>query len=108
MLKLLITTEEEKLVTLTQPCHPGEILKYEFLLPLELSAGQLANRIGVPRSRIERLVKETSPITIDTALRLARFFGSTPQFWLNLQNNFDVANTSIEIEGIQPLERIAM
>ena len=93
---------------LTKPCHPGEILKYEFLLPLEMSAGQLANRIGVPRSRIERLVKETSPITIDTALRLARFFGSTPQFWLNLQNNFDVANTSIEIEGIQPLERVAM
>ncbi len=93
---------------LLHPCHPGEILKDEFLEPLEMSAGELAKRIGVPRSRIERLVNETSPITVDTALRLSHFFGSTPQFWLSLQNNYDVANTSIEIEGIQPLERIAM
>ncbi len=93
---------------LKQPCHPGEILKFEFLIPLQMSAGELAKRIGVPRSRIERLVKETSPITVDTALRLSCFFGSTPQFWLNLQNNYDVANASINVSGIRPLERIAM
>ena len=93
---------------LQQPCHPGEVLKYEFLLPLGMSAGELAKRIGVPRSRIERLVNKISPVTVDTALRLSHFFGSTPQFWLNLQNNYDVANTSVNIRGIQPLERISM
>ena len=92
---------------LKQPSHPGEILKCEFLMPLEMSAGELAKRIGVPRSRIERIVKETSPITVDTAVRLSRFFGSTPQFWLNLQNNYDVAATSVNVDGVQPLEQIA-
>ncbi len=77
-------------------------------MPLEMSAGDLAKRIGVPRSRIERIVKETSPITVDTAVRLSRFFGSTPQFWLNLQNTYDVAATSVNIGGIQPLEQIAL
>ncbi len=108
MLKLLIITEEVILVAQTQPCHPGEILKDEFLAPLKMSAGELAKKIGVPRSRIERLAKETSPITIDTALRLSRFFGSTPQFWLNLQNNFDVANASIDLDSVQPLQQTAM
>ena len=83
-------------------------MKCEFLMPLEMSAGDLAKRIGVPRSRIERIVKETSPITVDTAVRLSRFFGSTPQFWLNLQNTYDVAATSVNIGGIQPLEQIAL
>ena len=83
-------------------------MKFEFLLPLGMSTGELAKRIGVPRSRIERLVNENSPVTVDTALRLSHFFGSTPQFWLNLQNNYDVANTSVNISGIQPLGRIAM
>ena len=54
------------------PVHPGEILREEFLLPLGLSAGALARRIGVPRTRIERVVKEETPITTDTALRLAK------------------------------------
>ncbi len=93
---------------LKKPCHPGEVLKFEFLLPLEISAGELAKRLRVPRSRIERLVKETCPVTVDSALRLSHFFGTTPQFWLNLQNNYDVANASINISGIQPLERIAV
>ena len=93
---------------LKKPCHPGEILMLEFLEPLEMSAGELAKRIGVPRSRIERLVKETSPITVDTALRLSQFFGSTPQFWLNMQNNFDVANASTNVSDIQPLKKTAV
>ena len=96
------------MVKLKNPCHPGEILLFEFLNPLEMSAGQLAKQIGVPRSRIERLIKEVSPITVDTALRLARFFGSTPQFWLTLQINYDVENTKVNVSDIQPLERIAI
>lgn len=72
------------------PVHPGEILKQEFLLPLGMSAGQLARKLHVPRTRIERLVSEVTPVTVDTALRLARFFGTTPEFWMNLQTRHDL------------------
>lgn len=72
------------------PVHPGEILKEEFLAPLALSAGALARRIGVPRTRIERVVKEETPITTDTALRLAKVFGTSPEFWTNLQSLYDL------------------
>ncbi|MCY3852228.1 MAG: HigA family addiction module antitoxin [Gammaproteobacteria bacterium] len=89
---------------LKKPRHPGEILKFEFLEPLRLSGGALAKRLGVPRTRIERLVKGTTPVTPDTAFRLARFFGSTPQFWLNMQTNHDIANASVDVSGIEPLD----
>lgn len=88
---------------LKKPNHPGEILKFEFLEPLGLSEGGLARRLGVPRTRIERLVKGATSVTPDTAFRLARFFGSTPQFWLNMQTNHDIANANIDVSGIKPL-----
>ena len=72
------------------PMHPGEILREEFLLPLQLSAGALAKACGVPRTRIERLANEEAGITADTALRLAKAFGTTTALWLNLQNDYDV------------------
>lgn len=72
------------------PVHPGEILKEEFLAPLALSTGALARRIGVPRTRIERVVNEETPITTDTALRLAKVFGTSPEFWTNLQSFYDL------------------
>ena len=86
--------------------HPGEILKEEFLAPLEISAGVLAKNLDVPRTRIERLVKEQTAITPDTALRLAKFFGSTPQFWVNLQNTYDLveASETADLEHIKPFE----
>lgn len=86
--------------------HPGEILKEEFLAPLEISAGVLAKNLDVPRTRIERLVKEQTAITPDTALRLAKFFGSTPQFWVNLQNTYDLvgASEATDLEHIKPFE----
>jgi antitoxin HigA-1 len=62
------------------PVHPGEILREEFLAPLELTAYGLAAELRVPRTRIERLVREETPVTPDTALRLARYFGTTPEF----------------------------
>ena len=108
MLKSLITTKFMIMTMLKQPCHPGEILMMEFLEPLEMSAFELARHIGVPHTHIERLVKETSPMTVDTALRLSRFFGSTPQFWLNLQINYDVAKANTDVSNIQPLEKIAI
>ena len=72
------------------PVHPGEILRDEFLAPHGLSAGALARKLNVPRTRIERLVTEQSSVTPDTALRLARFFDMSPQFWMNLQTSYDL------------------
>ena len=66
----------------TPPIHPGEILREQFLEPLGLSAGALARSLGVPRTRIERVVKEEMGISTDTALRLAKYFGTTPNVWL--------------------------
>jgi addiction module HigA family antidote len=75
----------------TPPIHPGEILREQFLEPLGLSAGALARSLGVPRTRIERVVKEEMGISTDTALRLAKYFGTTPNVWLNLQQAYDLA-----------------
>ena len=72
------------------PMHPGEVLREEFLLPLKMSAGALAKACGVPRTRMERLANEEAGITADTALRLAKAFGTTTALWLNLQNDYDV------------------
>ena len=72
------------------PVHPGEILREEFLAPLSMSAYALAVELHVPRTRVERLVREETAVTPDTALRLARYFGTTPEFWLGIQNRFDV------------------
>lgn len=73
------------------PVHPGEILKHEFLAEMGISAGKLARHIGVPRTRIERLVKEETAMTADTAQRLSKAFGTSVEFWLNLQMHYDLA-----------------
>jgi addiction module HigA family antidote len=90
------------------PLHPGEVLREEFLLPLEMSAGALAKTCGVPRTRIERLANEQIGVTADTALRLSKAFGTTPELWLNLQNSFDVqtARSKIadELARIEPVK----
>jgi antitoxin HigA-1 len=67
------------------PPHAGEVLREEFLLPLKLSPYALAKALGVPRTRVERLVREETALTADTALRLSRYFGTTAEFWMNLQ-----------------------
>jgi addiction module HigA family antidote len=72
------------------PVHPGEILREEYLEPLGISSGALARKLNVPRTRIERLVAEETAVTIDTALRLARFFETTPEFWMNMQTGYDL------------------
>ena len=90
------------------PVHPGEILREEFLAPLSLSAYALARACHVPRTRIERLVREETPVTPDTALRLARYFGTSAEFWLGIQARYDleVARRALqaEIEAIEPRE----
>ncbi|MDX8453666.1 HigA family addiction module antitoxin [Mesorhizobium sp. VK9D] len=73
------------------PIHPGEILREEYLVPLGLKPYTLAKKLHVPRTRIERLASETTPVTPDTALRLAKFFGTTPRFWMNMQASYDLA-----------------
>lgn len=73
--------------------HPGEILLEEFLEPMGISQYRLAKNISVSPRRINEIVHGKRAITADTALRLGRFFGMTPQFWLNLQNRFDLETT---------------
>jgi addiction module HigA family antidote len=94
------------------PLHPGEILREEFLIPLELSAGALAKVCGVPRTRMKRLANEETGVTADTALRLSKAFGTTAALWLNLQNDYDIrmAQRDIgkELDKIEPvIERAA-
>jgi addiction module HigA family antidote len=72
------------------PMHPGEVLREEFLGSLKLSASALARKMDVPRARVERIAQGTTGITADTALRLSKALGTTPQLWLNLQNDYDL------------------
>src|SRR5436305_6564737 len=84
--------------------HPGEVLREEFLVPMKLTPYALGRACGVPRTRIERLAREESPVTADTALRLARYFGSTPEFWMGLQAQYDLE--CAQEEGAASLRRI--
>ncbi len=80
-----------------RPIHPGEVLREEFLVPLGMSAHALAMELKVPAPRINDIVRERRSVTPDTALRLARYFGTTPQFWLNLQTSYDLRVAEREI-----------
>lgn len=73
-----------------RPIHPGEILREEFLVPLGMSANALAMALHVPAPRINDIVRERRAVSPDTALRLARFFDTSAQFWLNLQTAYDL------------------
>ena len=86
-----------------RPIHPGEILREEFLVPLGMSAHALAMELRVPAPRINDIVRERRAISPDTALRLARFFRTTAQFWLNLQSSFDLKQ--VESEQGRKIER---
>lgn len=94
-------------IRITPPVHPGEYLREELLEPLGLTSYALAARLGVPRTRIERLVREETSVTPDTALRLARAFSMTPEFWINMQGLYDltIAEVAAEqsIRSIEPL-----
>ena len=89
---------------LEEPMHPGEVLNVLYLDPLDMGAIALARRLGVPRTRIERLLKGVTSVTPDTAMRLARFFSTTPAYWMNMQANYDMAAASkmIDVSGIEP------
>ena len=84
--------------------HPGEILKEEFLLPLGISAYKLAKETFMPQTRISEILKGRRRITADTALRLSKYFGTTPKFWLGLQDDFDLELEQLELQN--QLEKI--
>lgn len=87
--------------------HPGEVLREEFLVPLGMSANALAIALRVPVTRISEIVRERRAVSADTALRLARYFGTSPQFWINLQTAYDLSKTESEcgqmiVEEVKP------
>jgi antitoxin HigA-1 len=79
-----------KTLNAMRPVHPGEVLREEFLIPLALSVNALSLALVVPATRLHEIVKERRGITADTACRLARYFGTTAEFWLNLQIDYDL------------------
>ena len=85
-----------------RPIHPGEILREEFLLPLQMSAHALSQAIRVPATRVNDIVNGKRGVTADTVLRLARYFGNSPDFWMNLQASYDLRaverDASVRIE----------
>lgn len=87
--------------------HPGEILKEEFLVPLEISAYRLSKETFIPQTRISEIIKGNRRITADTALRLSKYFGTTAKFWLGLQDDYDIEEEKIvkktELDSIQPM-----
>ncbi len=86
--------------------HPGRILREEFIEPMELSAIALARHLGVPRTRIERLIREETTMTVDTATRLAAAFGASAEFWMNLQTAHDL-RTALPAKGIKRIAATA-
>src|ERR1700722_15285379 len=87
------------------PVHPGEVLREEFLGPMQLTPYAVANAIGVPRTRIERLAREDKPLTADTARPLSRYFGTSATFWVGFQARYDLEIAADRIE--KALNRIA-
>ena len=76
--------------------HPGEVLLEEFLKPLGISAYRLSKDLNIPQTRVSQIIKEKRKVTADTALRLSKYFGNSAQFWLGLQNDYD-----LEVEQIK-------
>ena len=93
-----------------EPTHPGEMLVEEFLNPMQITQRELANAIHVPYQRVNELVNQKRGVTPSTALRLARFFGVSADFWLNLQMRWDLykaqASESVELEAIQDFHHL--
>lgn len=95
---------EEKIM----PIHPGEILQQDFLVPMGISAYRLAKETYIDQTRISEILKGKRSVTIDTALRLAKFFGTSPEFWINIQTQYDMEIKSDEIsDELQKINTIS-
>jgi len=96
--------------TTMQPIHPGEVLLADFLEPFGITQHRLALSIGVPPRRINEIVHGKRRVTADTALRLARYFGTSDRFWINLQSRYDLEvernHIGAALEAITPLARV--
>ncbi|WP_304224362.1 HigA family addiction module antitoxin [Gracilinema caldarium] len=79
------------------PIHPGEILKEDFLIPMNISAYKLAKETFLDQTRISEIIRGKRSITVDTALRFAKYFGTTPEFWINIQTQYDMENKKEEL-----------
>jgi addiction module HigA family antidote len=84
-----------------KPVHPGEVLLEEFLKPMDISQYRLAKEIHVAPRRINEIILAKRAITADTALRLLRYFGSSPAFWMNLQSHYDLEKASERLRGLE-------
>ncbi len=82
-----------------RPIHPGEILREEYLEPLEMSVNALSKALNVPATRMNEIVRENRGVSADTALRLARYFGTSARFWLNLQTEFELRQAQLGKEA---------
>ncbi len=92
-----------------RPIHPGEILREEFLIPMKLSAHALAMAIAVPAPRINDIVRERRAVSADTALRLARYFDTSAEFWMGLQTDYDLRRAeALTQEALARIQRIAV
>ena len=95
-----------------KPVHPGEILLEEFIKPLGISQYRLAKDINVSQMKISEIVNKKRRVTVNTALRLSKYFGVSPEFWMGIQNDYDIENAMDNkevynnIEKIQPLENM--
>ena len=86
--------------------HPGEILQFEFLMPLGISAYRLAKDLGIPQTRVSQIIHGKRRITADSALRLSKYFGNSAKFWLGLQDDYDIEEEKISLEkDLQSIER---
>ena len=98
-------------IRFARPIHPGEMLREEFMVPLALTPGKIARALGVPRTRIERLVREETALTTDTAVRLAKYFRMSEGYWVGLQREYELdlvhadAAQVARIDAIVPLAR---
>ena len=79
------------------PIHPGEILKEDFLIPMNISAYKLAKETFLDQTRISEIIRGKRSITVETALRFAKYFGTTPEFWINIQTQYDMENKKEEL-----------
>lgn len=99
--------DDNMIIISREPIHPGELLREEYMAELGLSVAGLAERLGVSRQTVNEIVREKRSLSPDMCLRLARLFGTTPQFWMNMQEKVDLWDSLAlhreEIEAIEPL-----
>lgn len=92
-----------------KPIHPGEILREDFLIPMNISAYKLAKETFMDQTRVSEIINGKRAVTIDTALRLSKFFGNSPEFWINIQTQYDMetkeAEISEELDKIQTITK---